>query len=183
MGALMAQVDALFVAHQDRVYALCLRFARQPELAAELAQDVLLRAYQKLPEFRGESKFSTWLLSIARYECLNAVRRKRDLLTEDGVLEAGDPSRSALDALRAREREELLRAAAEAVLDPIEQEAVSLRYTEHLPLEAITEILGLDSASGARGLLQRCKRKLHRELVRRLAELGHGSSFVRGSRE
>ena len=61
------------------------------------------------------------------------------------------------------------------------QEAVALRYVEHLPVDEITSLLGLTDKSGARGVLQRCKRKLKRELSRRLAELGHGTSFVRGS--
>ena len=55
------------------------------------------------------------------------------------------------------------------------------RYVEHLPVDEITSLLGLTDKSGARGVLQRCKRKLKRELSRRLAELGHGTSFVRGS--
>ena len=177
----MADVDALLTAQQDRVYAMCMRFVGNPESAAELAQDVMLRAYQKLPGFRGDSRFSTWILSITRYECLNALRKRSDHLTDDGIIEPTDPHRSVLSALRIREREELLRSAAEAALDPLEQEAVSLRYTEHMPLDEITRMLGLTDASGARGLLQRCKRKLQRELRRRLAELGHGSSFVRGS--
>lgn len=180
---LMADVDALLVGQQDRVYAMCMRFVGNPEHAAELAQDVMLRAYQKLPGFRGDSRFSTWILSITRYECLNALRKRGDHLTDDGVIEPTDPQRSVLSSLRTREREELLRGAARAVLDPIEQEAVTLRYTEHLPLDEITRTLGLTDASGARGLLQRCKRKLQRELRRRLAELGHGSSFIRGSIE
>ncbi|MFT7518268.1 MAG: RNA polymerase sigma-70 factor (ECF subfamily) [Kiritimatiellia bacterium] len=180
---LMVQVDALFAAHQDRVYALCLRFTGNQEFALDLAQESMLRAYQKLPTFRGDSRFSTWLLSITRYECLNALRKRRDLLTEDGVVEATDGSKSALAHLRTTEREQLLRDAAATVLDPLEQEAVYLRYTEHVPLDQIERMLNLDSASGARGVLQRCKRKLKREVYRRLVDLGHGSSFLRGSFE
>jgi RNA polymerase sigma-70 factor, ECF subfamily len=177
----LADVDALFAANQDRVYALCLRFTGSPEQARDLAQDSLLRAYQKLPEFRGEARFSTWLLAIARYECLNALRKRGEELTADGVIEAAEPSASALGQLRRHERESLLREAAAAVLDPIEQEAVHLRYVEHVPVEQITALLGLDTQSGARGLLQACKRKLSRELKGRLAALGHGTSLLRES--
>ncbi len=180
---LLAVAEALFSAHQDRVYALCLRFTGNPESARDLAQDSMLRAFQKLPGFRGDAQFSTWLLAITRYECLNYLRKRRDHLTDDGVIDVQDPARSVLGALRQAERDSLLRDAAAAVLDPIEQEAVHLRYVEHLPLARITELLELDAASGARGLLQRCKRKLGRELRRRLAELGHGSSFVQRSLE
>lgn len=178
---LVERVDALFAAYQGLVYGFCLRQTGNPERAVELAQDVLLRAYQKLPAFRGDSSFKAWLLGIARYECINASRKRRDALSEDGLLEASDPTASALSGLRRQEREALFRDAAAAVLDAVEQEVIHLRYVEEVPLEQITALLGLTEASGARGVLQRCKRKLLRELSRRLEELGHGSSFLQDS--
>ncbi len=178
-----ARVNQLFAAEQDLVYATCYRYVGQPEWARELAQDSLLLAWQKLSSFRGEARFRTWLVGIARYQCLNAIRKKADLLTEDGLVEVSDSSGSVLGALRRQEREGLLRDAAAAVLDETEQEAVWLRYGEHLPLAQIGEVLGLESSSGARGVLQRCKRRLSRELRRRLEELGHGMSLVRESRD
>lgn len=180
-ATLLARVDALLAAHQDRVYGLCLRFTGNPEQARDLAQDALLRAFQKLPEFRGEARFSTWLLGIARYECLNALRKRGELLTEDGVIEAPAGEVTTLRRLRHAERDALLREAAAAVLDPLEQEAVHLRYVEHLPLARIEELLDVPGKSGARGLLQGCRRKLGRELQRRLALLGHGVSFFQDS--
>ena len=183
LASLMNEVDALFAAHQDLVYAACLRFVGNAEKAMELAQDTLLTAYQKLPGFRGDALFRTWLLKIARYRCMNALRKHGELLAEDGVIEPTDPANSVLTALRRKEREELIPRAAAAVLDPTEQEVVHLRYTEHLPLDRITELLGLPGASGARGVLQRSKRKLQQEVRRRLAEMGHGTSFVRGTLE
>ncbi|MEZ4319876.1 MAG: sigma-70 family RNA polymerase sigma factor [Myxococcota bacterium] len=178
---LLDQVDRLFADHQDLVYATCLRYVGRPELARDLAQDALLKAYRKLPTFRGESKFSTWLVAIARYECLNALRKAGDQLTVDGIVEASDAAGSVLASLRRREREILLQQAAAAVLDPEEQQAVWLRYGEGLPLERIEAVLHLEGASGVRGVLQRCKRKLQRELRRRLEELGQGSSLFRES--
>lgn len=181
LGATLREVDQLFADHQDRVYAYCLRFVGRPEDAVELAQDTLLLAYQKLPSFRGEAAFSTWLFKIARYNCLNHTRKRRDTLADDGIIELEDDRRSVLSAIGRQERENLLAEAAAAVLDPLEQEAVHLRYVEHLGIDAITETLGIEASSGARGVLQRCKRKLRRELDRRLEELGHGLSFIRGT--
>jgi RNA polymerase sigma-70 factor (ECF subfamily) len=178
---LVDQLDALFAAQQPRIYRLCLRMVRDPERAQELAQDAMLTAYRNLPNYRGDSAFSTWLYGIARNLCLNAIRRRGELLSEDGVVEIDDPGRGALSQLRQQEREALLIAASQAVLDPLEQEAVYLRYVEGMPQETITEVLGIDDKSGARGVLQRCRRKLQRELRSRLALLGHGSSFIRGT--
>jgi RNA polymerase sigma-70 factor (ECF subfamily) len=181
LSTLLADLDRLFAAHQDLVYATCLRYVGRPELARDLAQDTLLKAYRKLPSFRGEARFSTWLVAIARYECLNARRKHGDELTEDGIVDSTDSAASVLSSLRRQEREHLLMEAASAVLDAEEQQAVWLRYGEALPLDQIDALLKPDGASGTRGILQRCKRKLRRELYRRLEELGHGSSLFRES--
>jgi len=180
--SLQADLSQLFAEHTSRVYAVCYRYVGQPERAAELAQDTLLTAWRDLARFRGESTLWTWLYGIARHHCLNAIRRRKDLLTDDGVIEAGSEEASVLAKLRRSEREELLRQAAAASLDEQEQEAIYLRYVERLPQDEITRLLELDSSSGARGLLQRCRRKLARELRRRLAAVGHGTSFIRDSR-
>jgi RNA polymerase sigma-70 factor (ECF subfamily) len=179
---LVDAVGRLLASHQRRVYGTCFHLMGNPERASELAQETLLTAWTTLSTFRGESTLGTWLYSIARHQCFNAMRKRHELLTHDGVIEGGSLEATALAALRKHERDELLREAAAEVLDPTEQEAIHLRYVEHLPQDEITRLLDLQSGSGARGLLQRCRRKLGRELLRRLEALGHGLSFVRESR-
>jgi len=179
--AVLRRMDALFAAHQDLVYATCLKYMGRPERARDLAQDVMLRACQKLPTFRGDARFSTWLVAIARYECLNALRKRSDHLTDDGVVEPSDPHASVLSSLRRSEREAVLLDVASAVLDDEEQRVVWLRYAENLPLARIDDLVPTSGSSGARGVLQRCKRKLSRALRERLEQIGHGSSFFRRS--
>ena len=79
-------------------------------------------------------------------------------------------------ALEQAERDQLLEEALETVLDAEEREAVRLRYIQYLSQDDITRVLGL-SGTGARALLQRCRRKLRSELLRRLEELGRGPSL------
>ncbi len=174
-------VDELFASAEERVYAVCRTILGEPERARDVAQEAMLTGFRGLRKFRGESTFGTWMYGIARYLCFNAVRRKGEVLTEDGVLDADEPGANALRQLRRAEREELVRLAA-ASLDPLEQEAIHLRYVEGLPQERITEILELDTATGARGLLQRSRRRLGRELRARLEDLGHGASFFWSTR-
>ncbi|MCK6506770.1 sigma-70 family RNA polymerase sigma factor [Myxococcota bacterium] len=175
------RAERLFAAHQDRVARLCLRMTGEPQRARELAQDTFLVAYARLPTWRGDGTFWSWLFGIARHLCLRAREKRADVLSEDGLLDPSDPAGGVMLALRAQEREAVLMAAAAAVLDPVEQEAIHLRYVENVDVDQITAILGLTDRSGARGLLQRCRRKLHRELRRLLLELGHGSSLLFGS--
>jgi len=173
-------VEQVFAEATPKVYRLCLRLLGNPEDAREAAQETVLIAWRRLGEYRDEASVLAWMYGIARYRCLGRRRRKRDLLCDDGVIEATDPTASALTGLRRQERRQLMLDAS-SVLEPLEQEAVYLRYVEGMGQDQITSVLGLQTASGARGLLQRCRRKLARELRRRLDTLGHGSSFVRTS--
>jgi len=174
--SLSIDLDRLFAANRDRIYALCLKRVKDPAWAEELTQETLLVAYQRLHEFQQRSRFSTWIFSIANNLCLRALEKRREYLSEDGVLEPGSDAFNVLSSMRTAERNHLLEQAMAAVLDPLEQEAVRLRYIQYLSQDAITRALELDG-SGARGLLQRCRRKLRRELQRRLEELGHGPSL------
>lgn len=57
--------EKLYRSKVGLVYAICLRMAGSAALAQELTQDVFVRAWQKLPSFRGESAFGTWLTRLA----------------------------------------------------------------------------------------------------------------------
>ena len=179
-AALQRDVDELFGQHEGRVYAQCYRRVRDEQRARELAQDVLLIAFQKLDEYEGRGKFSTWLYGIARNVCMRSMERRRELFAEDELIEPADPARTVLRHLLAHERERVVTDAMSA-LGPDEQEAVYLRYVQELSYEEIDRVMKLDTSSGARGLLQRCSRHLKQELPLRIRALGHGSSFIRTS--
>ena len=170
----------LFEMHRPKIYKLCLQTMGDPSRADELVQETLAQAWRKLPDYDGRVPFQYWIYGIARNLCRNAKRKKGELLTHDGVVEATGPVASALQGLRAKERVEVLQEAASAVLDGLEQEAVHLRYVEGMSINQITEVLGLEG-SGARALLQRVRRKLGRELKEQLRVLGHGPSLFHQS--
>lgn len=67
----------LFEQNFKRVFALCLRLSADKPAAEELTQDVFVKAWEKLPFFRSESKFSTWLHSIAVNEFLMRKRAEK----------------------------------------------------------------------------------------------------------
>ena len=68
--------DALIETYKDIVYAVAYRFARDPDLALDLAQDAFIRAYRGIKSFKGRSKFSTWLYRIAMNTCIDYTRRR-----------------------------------------------------------------------------------------------------------
>ncbi len=77
--------ERLYRAHANRVYSLCARMAGSRVKGEELTQDVFVRTWEKLPQFRGESAFSTWLHRLAVNVVLNARKTdsKRDSRTDD----------------------------------------------------------------------------------------------------
>jgi len=174
-----AQIGAVLNALQPAVLRLCRRYVSDEQQGEELAQDAMATAYRHLSTYRGEASFRAWVMAIARNHCRNAARKRGETLTTDGVLDPDAEEAPVVSTLQWAEREQLIRDAAAAALTPLEQEVVHLRYVEQLSQEAITELLELDAKSGARGVLQRSRRKLQRAIRARLLDMGHGSSFVR----
>ena len=69
-------INQLFIRHHTRVAAWCVRMTGDASAAADLAQDIFMKAFQRLDSFRGESKFTTWLYVIARNRCMDELRSK-----------------------------------------------------------------------------------------------------------
>src|SRR5437764_4045874 len=69
--------DVIVERHRRHVYQLCYRFVGNHEDAADLAQDVFVRAFKGLRNFKGDSALGTWLYRVGVNACLNraAVRR------------------------------------------------------------------------------------------------------------
>lgn len=82
---------ALYRAHVGRIHALCLRLAGDTRAAADLTQDVFVRAWEGLPTFRGESAFATWLHRLAVNVFLG--QRRAEGRREDRVVSAAEPER------------------------------------------------------------------------------------------
>ncbi|TFG60652.1 MAG: sigma-70 family RNA polymerase sigma factor [Spirochaetales bacterium] len=104
--------------YQDRIYSLGMKFFRDPEDAADFAQDVFIKAFKGLTGFKGRlesgnTRFFSWLVSIAYNHGINSVKRGKayESLGEEfaGSL-AGDPAYN-------HEKEAVKEALAEAVRD------------------------------------------------------------------
>ncbi len=69
--------EALYRQHVGRVHGLCLRMTGNRDAAEELAQDAFVRAWRKLPGFRGESAFATWLTRLTVNVVVSSQRGQR----------------------------------------------------------------------------------------------------------
>lgn len=154
--AAQAAFDELLTAHQDAVYRAALRLMGDPDEALELAQDVLVTAFRKIAQFRGEAKFSTWLhritLNLARNRWKSASRRPRALSLETGAasldldgdeprpLDAPDASPSPRRRAETQEVFDALERAIAALPEPF-REVVVLRHSQDLSYEEIAQAL------------------------------------------
>lgn len=79
----MVEFEQIYKSYWDKVFRLCMGYFNDYSLAQDLAQDVFVRVWQYLPDFKGESSIGTWIFRIATNICLRqSERRKNTLQTE-----------------------------------------------------------------------------------------------------
>jgi RNA polymerase sigma-70 factor (ECF subfamily) len=163
-------LNQLFERHHTRVAAWCYRMTGDVDSASDLAQEVFLKAFQNLDSYRGQSKFTTWLYSIARNHCMDALRLRAagPFLAGGVALERVEDVRAGelLSSMERHEAEETVRQLMRETLDEIETKVMTLHYVQELPLDAVTRTLNLTNASGAKAYVVSARRKLARALHR-----------------
>src|SRR5215470_7740374 len=97
----VAAFESIYRTHAPPIHALCRRMIGDEREARDLVQDVFVRAWQRLPTFRGQSALATWLHRLAVNVVLEQMRSaKRDALrfiADDDALPASDHSGHRLD--------------------------------------------------------------------------------------
>lgn len=134
--------------YQNYVFTLVLRFTENREDAEEIAQDVFVKAYRSLADFRGESKFSTWLFTITRTTCLSFLRKKKlDTQSLDnertGLQVENRESGFNANLVEQKSRHAMLNQAI-AMLSPDDAQVLNLFYKGDQTLEEIGKIMRLD---------------------------------------
>src|ERR1700749_763528 len=76
-------MQVLFARHHVRVYRFVLRLVRDETTAEDLISEVFLDVWRQAGRFEGRSAVSTWLLAIARFKALSALRKKPDEELDD----------------------------------------------------------------------------------------------------
>jgi RNA polymerase sigma-70 factor (ECF subfamily) len=166
--------------HERSVYAMALSLLHNEADAEDAAQEAFLKAFRNLANFRGESKFSTWLISITLNEARSRLRSKKVIKTEslDEPPENQGPITPAL--LRdwreipseALERHEIRAMLQQAITDLplIYREIFLLRDVEELSVNQSAEVLGISVAS-VKVRLHRARIMLQKKLVPQLKKV------------
>lgn len=94
-GGDVAAFEQLINEHQKRIFSIAYRVAGNPDDAADMAQEVLVKIFKNINKFKGDSKFSTWIYRVATNTCLDELKRLKrhkaysldqELETEDGAV-------------------------------------------------------------------------------------------------
>jgi RNA polymerase sigma-70 factor (ECF subfamily) len=149
--------------YQQYVFTLVMRFVNNRELAEELAQDVFVKAYRYLADFKGNSKFSTWLYTIVNTTCLSHIRKKKDetiLLEEEKMVSISDNTNTEQPSNRMEQRtQKQMLGNALKHLPESEAQVLSLFYQGEQSVEEIGVIMGL-TTSNVKVKLFRARQKL-----------------------
>jgi RNA polymerase sigma-70 factor (ECF subfamily) len=134
--------DLVVERHRRAIYQLCYRFVPNHEDAADLSQEVFLRAYRGLRKFHGHSSLSTWLYRIAVNVCLTRVGSKLPIHEPvEGLQPVDEKSESPSDRILREERAARVRAAV-ARLPAKQRAALILRVYHEMSHQEIARSLG-----------------------------------------
>ena len=166
--------------YEKKVFALTTRMCKNPDDAAEAAQDAFLAAWQGLPSFRGDSAFSTWLYRLASNACIDLLRREgrhRDAAgpsfnDDDHPVDIPDTAATPQELSERKALREEIEAGL-AALSPEHRQVLILREIHQLAYDEIAKILQLDQGT-VKSRINRARKHLRNFLLQR----GNFSDFA-----
>ena len=148
--------------YKDMVFSLALKMTKNREEAEEVSQDTFIKAYKNLDQFKGDSKFSTWLYRIAYYTSLDAIKKNKK---HQNSFEINDITfnqiKSVDDTLQGIERKERAKMMDACLLELPEEERslIWMFYYDELSLKEIMQVTDLAEAN-VKVKLHRARKKL-----------------------
>lgn len=144
--------------HQHRAYAMARRLVSPSEVAEDLVQEAMVKAFENLGSFRREASFGTWLCRIVTNQCLQHLRRQKRLPPQTNLPdEWGSVPPQGQRDLEQADRAAMIQQALQQ-LAPKERLVLQLYYLDELSLEEIVQHTGF-SASNVKTLLHRGRKK------------------------
>lgn len=159
--------------HQNFVFTIALRYTPNREDAEEIAQDVFVKAYRSLADFRGESKFSTWLYTIVTTTCITFLRRKKldvHSLDNEKVFEVADNQNSSFRANQVEQKSKVqMINEAIKLLSVDDARIITLFYQGEQSLEEIGRIIGAEPNT-VKVKLHRARQRLKEKMEKHFSE-------------
>lgn len=164
-----AAFQLLFETYKDKVFSIAVYSSGDRSLAEDVTQQIFLKLFTAIRQFRGDSEFTTWLYRLVVNACLDERRRGRKLLPLGETVAMGNPSDK-----RPQEKQYARLEVAEAVraaigeLKPKFRLPILLKYIEGLSYEEIASVMGCSKGTVASRL-----NRGHSQLAKRLSYLNN----------
>ena len=140
-------MQVLYARHNVRVYRFIVRLTGNTSLAEDLVSEVFLDVWRQAEGFESKSQVSTWLLAIARYKALSALRRRSDEHLDDRMAAtiedtADDPETAVYKVDRNAIVQKCL-----TRLSPAHREVLDLVYYHEKSVDEVARIVGVPAAT------------------------------------
>ncbi|MGL3105250.1 MULTISPECIES: sigma-70 family RNA polymerase sigma factor [Bradyrhizobium] len=146
-GGNRTAMHILYCRHNVRVYRFILRIVRDATTAEDLVSQVFLDVWRTAGQFQGRSQVSTWLLSIARFKALTAMRQRRfEDIDQEDVRQIPDDSDTPETSLDRSDTSAILRACVQK-LSPAHREIINLVYYHEKSVEEVGQIIGIPQST------------------------------------
>jgi|SRR5436190_3276251 len=133
----------LFARHRTLIYRFAMRLLRSETAAEDVVSEVFLDVWRQAGRFQGRSTVSTWLLSIARFKAISAMRRRQNVeLDAETIANFPDPADDPEMCLAQKRDASLLRKGF-AKLSPAHAEVLDLVYYHGKAVAEVAAILGI----------------------------------------
>jgi RNA polymerase sigma-70 factor (ECF subfamily) len=136
-------MQVLYARHHVRVFRFVIRIVRDESTAEDLISDVFLDVWRQAGRFQGRSSVSTWMLAVARFKALSALRRRPDeKFDEDSTAGIEDGSDDPHTSLEKKDKSALIKRCL-AGLSVQHREIIDLVYYHDKSVEEVAAIVGI----------------------------------------
>jgi RNA polymerase sigma-70 factor, ECF subfamily len=162
-----AAFHLLFEAYKDKVYSIALHYSNDEAMARDVTQQVFLKLFTSISQFRKDSEFATWLYRIVANTCIDEHRKRKRFVPFSPEIEVKNMSAkgSQEESYHRREVADSVRGAI-AELSPKLRLPILLKYIEGLSYDEIAETLGCSIGTVSSRL-----NRGHKMLARKLSHL------------
>src|SRR5262249_16279860 len=132
-------MQVLYARHHVRVFRFVVRLVRDEATAEDVISEVFLDVWRQAGRFEGRSAVSTWMLAIARFKALSALRRRPD---EELDEETRGPAEDRGAAVEKKDKSAMIRKCLTG-LSAEHREIIDLVYYHEKSVEEVAEIVGI----------------------------------------
>jgi RNA polymerase sigma-70 factor, ECF subfamily len=140
-------MQVLYARHNVRVYRFILRLTGNQSLAEDLVSEVFLDVWRQAEGFESKSQVSTWLLAIARYKALSALRRRTDEHLDDQMAAAIEDTADNPETMVGTKDRNIIVQKCLGQLSPAHREVIDLVYYHEKSVDEVAKIVGVPPAT------------------------------------